>query len=141
MSPRLACLLISRVRPSAARVIRARYLDNYRGDDRAVLEAIVHVVTEHAFKEPSLWAAALPEIAHAYSHNVIYSGIYHRMRGREHRPHLSLSLHDSRHICSEANAYPLQLVSVAEALLATQTGADAIPVGKIAARDEWFVEG
>jgi hypothetical protein len=139
MSPRLACLLISRVRPSTARIIRDRYLNSYREHDPAVLEAIVGVVTEHAFTEPAAWAAALPEIAHAYSHNVVYSGIYHRLT-RNHRPRLDMPSQDSRRICSEAGAYPLPLVSIAEALLATQTGADAIPVGKIAARDEWFTE-
>ena len=135
MSPRLACLLILRASPDTAQLIRHRYLSDYRGNDRAVLAAIVEVVTEHAYDEPQAWGAALPEIAHAYSHNVVNPGLYRHRRG------FDMPLLEARRICADASAYPLLLVSSAEAQVAAQTGADAIPVGKIAARDEWFVDG
>jgi hypothetical protein len=138
MSPRLACLLISRTPPGTAQLIRHQYLAGYRGNDRAVLSAIIDVVTEHTYDDSQAWGEALPEIAHAYSRNVLNSGRYaphrHRKRVRD------MPLLEARRICAEAGAYPLVLVSLAESLLAAQTGADAIPVGKIAARDEWFVD-
>jgi hypothetical protein len=137
MSPRLASLLIFRVSTATGQLIRHRYLLDYRGNDRAILEAIIEVVTEHAFDKPQAWGAALPEIAHAYGHKVRPSRTTYmnKSRGRD------MPLLEARRICAEAGAYPLQLVSTAEALLAAQTGAESIPVGKIAARDEWFVEG
>jgi hypothetical protein len=76
MSPRLACLLMLRAHHSSAQFIRDRFLAHYRGNDRAVLGAIVEVVTERAFGESKTWSAALPEIAYAYTHNVVYTGIF-----------------------------------------------------------------
>jgi hypothetical protein len=138
MSPRLACFLLLRASPATARLIRHRYLADYRGNDRAVLAAITDVVIEHAFEYPQAWGEALPEIAHAYSHNVLNTGRYGPYLHRRHV--VDMPLLEARRICAEASAYPLLLVSLAEAQLAAQTGAEAIPVGKIAARDGWFVD-
>jgi hypothetical protein len=52
MSPRLASLLIFRVSTATGQLIRHRYLLDYRGNDRAILEAIIEVVTKHAFDKP-----------------------------------------------------------------------------------------
>jgi hypothetical protein len=107
-----------------------------------VLRAIVEVVTDRAFEEPQAWATALPAIAHAYTHDVVYSGgFYHRKHLGIHRPNHDIPHIEARRICADAGAYPLSLVGTAEAILAAQTRADAIPVGKIAARDDWLIDG
>jgi hypothetical protein len=140
MSPRLASLLINQVNSASSRIIFDRFLSGYRNDDRAVLTAIVDTVTRRALNDPEQWSTALPKIAHAYSHNVIFSWPYFfRHPRRSGRP--VLPLRDAREICANATIYPLTLVGRAEARLTEQTGEEAIPVGKIAAKDEWFVEG
>jgi hypothetical protein len=48
---------------------------------------------------------------------------------------------EAQHICANVDTFPLRLVSMAEALLAASTGAEAIPVGEIAVRDQWFIDG
>ena len=133
-------MLISRFDDSSARLIYDRYLVNYMGTDTSVLRAIVGVVSKRTIDEPQTWATALPIIAHAYTHDVVFPTIVHSRKHAGAGPErYELPPAEARRICADAGAYPLSLVGLAEAVLASQTGADAIPVGKIAARDDWFV--
>ena len=136
-SPRLACLLIMQLNHLSGRVIYERWLSGYRGVDRAVLRAIVETTVEWAIAEQDRWKSILPEIAYAYTQNVIGGRAFFPVYGR--RPNArSVPLNIARDICANPCSYPLRLVGIAEALLTKQAGEEAVPVGKIAATDEWF---
>ena len=142
MSDRLAALLLSRLSSASARAIFDRYLSNYAGSDTAIFRVILDVVMEKSLEDTHAWAAALPAVAHAYSYNVTGPGIF-RSRHQHTLRHTAdqIPYSAASRICADAGSYPLSLVSQAEAILAGKTGADAIPVGKIAATDGWFDAG
>jgi hypothetical protein len=135
MSPRLACLLASRVTPATARQLRKRYLADYNGKDPFVLMASATIAIEEALSRANYWARALPVISYAYSHDAPPLQIMHMNDLTR-----SIPIAEARSICANAHLYPLFLVGYADSTLAARTGAAAIPVGKIAERDEWFVE-
>lgn len=130
MSPRLACLLMARCSLSEERKLRELYLSNYDGDDSEILRASVRVLIEHSEKKPEIWAKTLPTIRYAYKHGVNY------YRYRDSQDTIPLST--AKMVCSKPDEFPLGLVAGAASVLAADTGAAAIPVGKVAARDEWF---
>jgi hypothetical protein len=51
-----------------------------------------------------------------------------------------ISIDAAYSICSSPTDYPLSLIAAAEAVLTTQAGSRSIPVGEVAARDQWFVD-
>ena len=133
MSPRLACLLIYRLAPEAGRTIYDRYLAKYKGDDPSILATCIQVVIGQASVEVEAWAKALPIIAYAYKRNVM-------MPRSPTRPGYVIPIPEARRICANPIDYPLSLIADAEAVLAAQTGSEAIPVGKIAAMEQWFAD-
>jgi len=133
MSPRLACLLIHRLAPEAARAVYDRYLAGYKDDDPSIMASCVQVVIEQASVEAEAWTKALPIIAYAYKRNVM-------IPRSPARSGYVIPIPEARRICANAKDYPLSLIADAEAVLATQTGSEAIPVGKIAAMEQWFAD-
>jgi hypothetical protein len=139
MSERLACALLLLSNESLARRIYDKYLVDYRGRDRAVLRAILEIAVDLSSEEPQRWAAALPVVAHAYANGVSFPRHYFSQKHLEFiEPVQGIPYAEARQICAEAGLYPLALVGQAEATLAATTGSEAIPVGKVAVRDEWF---
>jgi hypothetical protein len=140
MSNRLASLLLGSLAGTSADLIYTNYLEGYEGSDTRVLQATVEFLTERAFEEPKTWASALPKISHAYMYGVVYPLLYHRHAPvGTGRARIEVPLAEARRICADSNSYPLSLVGLAETALSRKTGVDAIPVGKVAARDEWFM--
>jgi hypothetical protein len=136
MSPRLATLLAARVSPGSAKMLKQKCLDQYQGADIWVLRARADISTREALEKPEAWADALAPISRAYA-----EGITHLPSLLE-RPHSATNLRpqEARLICQRPQDFPLYLTSQAEGVLAAQRGAETVPVGKIAARDEWFIE-
>jgi hypothetical protein len=137
VSPRLICFLLFRLPSTVGRLFYLRYLSSYRGDDEFILGTCVDMAENLAMKGRYAWAEALPVIAHAYSRGVVRDGV---PRFRTPKPYREIPAIEARQICANAVDYPLSLVGAAELTLTAQTGAQAIPVGKIAARDDWFPE-
>lgn len=135
MSPRLASLLIARVPRHIGRRIFDNYLINDVGEDRQVLSAMVNFLISGARRRPDHWSDALPLIKRAYKLGISPTRVW-----RGDKSDKDIPVPEARRICASAECYPLSLVGEAESVLAAQTGAAAIPVGKIAARDEWFSE-
>jgi hypothetical protein len=133
MSPRLACLLIHRLAPEAARTIYDRYLASYKDDDPLILASCIQVVIEQASVEAEAWAKAVPIIAYAYKRNVM-------IPRSPTRPRYVIPMPEARRICANPIDYPLSLIADAEAVVAAQTGSEVIPVGKIAATEQWFAD-
>ncbi|MCM8734721.1 hypothetical protein M5E06_11020 [Azospirillum sp. A1-3] len=135
MSVRLASLISYRVKSASAQIIFHHYLENYDGRDNAVLLAITKILADSIAKKPELWTRALPVIAHAYKNGVSFPFMHHGSNNLKKIP-----MDIARSICVNPDEYPLHVVGQAEAILASKTGADAVPVGKIAARDNWFTD-
>jgi hypothetical protein len=137
LSARVTCFVVLRLDLASACLLYDRYLSQYDGKDRGVLQTVADLVTRRAVADAGRWAEALPVIARAYACNVISPTFYH-VYARSRRPTIPLSVAET--ICSDASDYPLFLVSDAEAVLAAQAGKEATPVGRIAERDQWFTD-
>jgi hypothetical protein len=135
ISPRLACFMMTRLNSAAEIRVWQVYLQDYVGDDLEVLSASMRAAVQHAEEGRGEWVKALPIVRLGYRHGITYP----RPIGKDDRSRSALSPKVAKQICAEPESYPLALVGAAEAVLAAETGAEAIPVGKIAARDEWFV--
>jgi hypothetical protein len=133
-SPRAAAFVMSKVVPKDSYALWKKYLLDYDGDDREVHKAAVRAVLCKCEKMPAHWSSALEVISKAYDAGVSYQ-VY---RPERTRGDLNVPPDVAKQICSEPESYPLWLVSMAESAIAAETGSAAIPVTKIAARDEWF---
>lgn len=106
----------------------------YAGQDRDILEARVQSAWYYAISHPEFWNDAIAIIGESYRRGVTLESarLYH---GSDDFPYIQAEI-----ICQSPMEYPLATVSVAETVLATKLGMEAIPVGNIAVRDQWFAE-
>ena len=142
ISPRFASALLYRSRSSTAEAIRSRYLPDYDGDDATVHRAAIEIVQERLRENGRDWNKALPVIARGYAHGVTASWggivVTNSWGGIDVTDKLSLSVAET--ICSDAPSYPLELVAMAEGILAQHTGSLSKPVGMIASDEGWFAD-
>lgn len=136
-SSRFAALIIPSLNKSLSLAVWKTYLASAEVVERDVLYQSANFMVSRAIQKPSEWDAALSAVALAYSNGVI--------------PHLSILRSGAvggeymqkaiaERVCTESSRYPSALVAMASSVLSAQTGAEAIGLGKVAARDEWFDE-
>lgn len=131
ISLRLICFLLAKInKPTKVRIWNL-FLQNYKGKDHEVIKAAIIIAVELAQEKRANWNTALLLIAHGYTEGVNY----YRFPNHD---NIRVPHNEARKICSSPGEFPLNLVSISEDVLFAETGAAAIPVSKIAARDEWF---
>lgn len=135
LSPRVAALVAGRLETPAARIFCQQYLANYLGDDYWILRVMIENAVNEASERAEEWPRAVQLIARGHALGFVNPNAIHDSR----RQKDNFPIAEAKLVCGNANAYPLTLVSRADAVLTAQAGAEAISVGKIAARDDWFV--
>jgi hypothetical protein len=130
MSLRMMCFVVERLRPDERYAVLQKYWNGCPSGDSYIDESVISIVITHAYSNPTSWEAATAQIALYYE------------RGRVHFPHtrseFPIPSDVARQICTEPARFPLFLVGRAETVLTQEAGAAAIPVIKIAAKDDWF---
>ncbi|WP_139247846.1 hypothetical protein [Hyphomicrobium sp. CS1GBMeth3] len=136
MSPRGVCLFVSKLRPGDQYKTWTRLLQDYDGDDVEIHRMAMRIALSKAESAASAWEAALNVVARAHAVGAIpppLRSVYANSKSL-------MPLDIARRVCSIPAHYPLVLVGIAESILAAAAGSQAIPVIKVAARDEWFAE-
>lgn len=136
ISHRFASILIELSNEESRIVLRERHLQNCNSDDTFVLESMVSTITNAAWSDPTYWPKALEAIKSAYNKGLLYSFDPAKIYSDDFR----LPLEVAREICSNPEAYPMEIISTAESVLLEEIGQTVIPVGRIASDNQWFRE-
>lgn len=130
-----AAALISNILETQDRdTIFTNVLRPYDGFEENIRDSRANSAWHFAHRQTDFWPEALQIIADDYKLGHAFDEVYSEPdRG-------ALPLTEAKRIAKDPAAYPLAIVALAERLLTANTGSEAIPVGKIAARDDWFAD-
>lgn len=131
---RAAALLTQRVGPADRDVLFIEVLVKYFGFDEDISDARSGGAWHYASGHPDFWPSALAIVAMGYSQGVALDKIFAAP------PSSYLPMLEAKKIAQEPGCYPLTVVDAAEKSLAEKTGAQVIPVGSVAAREQWFID-
>lgn len=137
VSSRLACLLAAKVNLSSRFLIWEHCLKDYSGTDRSILDISVNILIDYAAEDNDFWGLALEGISKAYKLDCLFH--LHRVEfaSGERAPVFPVSI--AKKICENLSEYPLDVIYYAEQILSVQAGASAVPVGKVAEQNNWFM--
>ena len=107
-------------------------LKPYEGDDDDIVDARANSAWQYSIRHPETWSSTLAIVADSYEKGVSIERVF-PAPGKS-----ILPAFEARRVVQDASSFPLTVINVAEGTLAEQTGSRVIPVGSVAARDEWF---
>lgn len=131
---RFAAIMMQWVEPRDHDTIFDEILVNYDGSDKVIEQARVDGAWYYAQRNPEFWPSALEIISAAYRSGVTLNVTMSAPIG------VIIPIPEARRIVQSPMNYPLNVLICAEKAIAQLTGSQVIPVGSIAARDEWFSE-
>jgi hypothetical protein len=134
MSPRLASMMMRRLKTGSQKVVWKRYLLDYDGEDGNVWQVCSRLALGEVRSRARSWPEALRVMRRSYEKGFIY----HFYEGSHLNSDVPIDV--ARGICESPNLYPVGLVGAASVALTTATGSSAVPVAKVAAHGEWFVQ-
>ncbi len=136
-SPRTLVSLARRLSDADAGDLFRRRLSEYTDNDLVVLEFCQRCALQAALENPRSWEKWLPIIARTYSKGVVadrYLGhrLVHAIRTQP------LPRATAEAIVQESDAYPVELVAMAERACRQYVAEEVIPVGIVAEKQKWF---
>lgn len=138
LSERSATAFGMRAKKEDRKAFYSKYLKNYRGTDRIILEFCQDEALDLSnFNNPS-WSPNLNLIANSYAEGVISDPHVFR-RLAPHRHIRSLPIKIAEKIAGTPDKYPSYLVAYAEAACREKVASKIVPVGEIAKREGWFI--
>jgi hypothetical protein len=137
LSPRMVVALGAHLRRGDTIELFSAYLDQYDGDDEAVLKFCEHAALAWAREEPEKWDVALPYIEKRYAKGKTDNSYLNFIRNRE-RLTETLPIEVAKHIAQSPNKYPRNLVYIAEERYHVEILTKLDPVGNTAEREGWF---
>lgn len=134
---RMIVMLSHRLKNTTSDELFHRNLENYDGDDQAILEFCQRSAFRYALAEPTTWHKWLPIISDAYIKGAIsdrHSGyqLARAVRGQK------LPYEIAEKIINECRKYPTELVALAEQVCRQEVSSKMTPVGQIALQQNWF---
>src|SRR6266536_781396 len=117
-----------------------RYLSDYTGDDQFVQEFRQEVLLEGARRDPSLWYRLLDVVKSTYARREFAGSSRGVFAGLEERLSASIPLDAARTIAGDYNAYPVDLVVLAERKCHQTLSEQVEPLAVVAGREGWFEE-
>ncbi|HVB25980.1 MAG TPA: hypothetical protein VNG51_28835 [Ktedonobacteraceae bacterium] len=137
LSPRTITALGIRTKSEDTAVLYQKYLFNYQGADKYVLQFCQETAFQIASIDPNHWEQALTTIENSYAKGVILDLGYNiRIRSKE----SVISKQAAEEIAQYPEKYPRVLVPLVEAMYREVVTQNIIPVGDIARNQHWFEE-
>lgn len=133
--PRAAALLSLRSTQPRRYAIQRAYLDTYAGTDVTIRELSTEILIERAHRAPSAWRAAVAAIRALYHSDKINERWLVRGYGEFSKSRIPVSV--ARSIADERDNYPLELLMLADAVLAAHAGRTVPKVGETAVAEGW----
>jgi hypothetical protein len=134
---RTAFAMSTRVNDRSCQTLFDRYLRDYDGSDKAILEFRQRMAYRSAKQDPKTWSQWLPMIAASYAKGAIsdhyFAYRYARLTDAERLPS-----NVAEGIVQEAGRYPTDLVSLADESCRQRVASKLTPVGIVAANEGWF---
>jgi len=115
-------------------VLYENVLRLYDGEDDALIETKFNSAWLYACSNPGYWEEALKVIADSYRKGAGYD----KMFSLPERGELPLSV--AKAINAAPLKYPLPVIEAAERTLSQKIGSQVVPVGSIAASEQWFID-
>ena len=112
-------------------IVWKKYLKDYRGNDTLVLNVVQAQFVDEAASNEEFWPDALKSIEHGYRSGSVMFLNYEKGE-------VKMPLRFATVVCECADKYPLNFVSYAESILATEAGLLASSVGSVASACKWF---
>ena len=137
LSPRTVVLLAERCTDKRKEQLCDRFLADYSGRDVDAWSLRADVDVMRAMADEEVWSAVLETVRLAYGQGARTDrllGIGHRRR------RWTLPEGAAREIVSDASSFPAGLVQAAEERCRHADAKRILPVGRVAERDEWFVD-
>ncbi len=131
---RAAALLSAIVSPDDRDTLFKEVLCDSKGSDRDITDARTNGAWYYAARNPEFWPSALAIIADGYSQGCAVDRVYSPFDRN------ALPADDAKLVVQKSAAYPLTVVSVAARTLTEKIGSRVIPVGSVAAQDQWFAD-
>ena len=131
LGDRFGAIILSRLDETAQDQVFSEVLLKYTGLDLDILDARVSAAWKYSARHPTTWQNTIRIVAETYEKGVSLDNV----RGMH--PD-KLPMLEARTICQSPNLFPLPILIVAEQLIYEEFGAQAIAVGKVAAREQWF---
>jgi hypothetical protein len=138
LSPRLAVALSPRVSPTRAGELYSRYVANYRGSDRVILQWAIEREAERLAVSENNWPAFLRRVSRLYESRVVDSPYSFSAAWRR-RPPKSMPVKTAQRVIDQSHDYPLEVIDMAELVCRDQVARAIDPVGTTASRSGWFV--
>lgn len=134
LSARVASAILPRLSSGSRRLLWRHVLKKYDGDSSSVWRAASELAIEEVAQSATAWSEALGVLQRA--HQAGADVHYHQSRADRN----AMPADVARKVCSSPRDYPMGLVGASALVLTSESGSAAIPLGKVAARDEWFVD-
>ncbi|CAG6396889.1 NACHT domain-containing protein [Streptomyces cocklensis] len=135
MSPRLAAILTIWSSDGMRRELVDKYLSGYIGDEAFVHEAIFNSAIERLRSGHLEWGVEIERIKRGYRVVGDYALHIGHLRSSD-----GIPLEVARKIASNAVAYPILLVRMAEVSMRRALAEKTVPLSKVAERGGWFEE-
>ncbi|MCI0915560.1 hypothetical protein JNA64_00090 [Pseudomonas stutzeri] len=129
---RAACLILLRLDPAFRLAFWQSNFASYSGRDALVLEVGAMLLVEHAVSGAAPWQLALGYVRRAYAVGCLVHVIDNGSKIQ------NMPLDIAETICSNPISYPLSFVALAEDILKTRAGSEALPVGLVAREQQWI---
>jgi hypothetical protein len=133
MDPRVVALIGLRLEAAEAIILHDRFIGEYTGDDRTILNFSMRVALERVDAKQEWWPQALSVIERLYRSGAGYTFNVYSPRRAETCP-----IDVARSIAAHPERYPRDLVYLAEERCQAEVEKDLLPVADIAAREKWF---
>lgn len=141
LSPRFVVLVSGRLKSTTVGMLYSKFLNNYEGDDTAVLQLSLESALRCAVKEKNSWQKWLPIIANCYMKGVTIDGyLAFELDDKDIMSSWGLDVSTAAKVIQRCDQYPLELVELAEQVCRSELAKQIVPVGQVATRDNWFEE-
>lgn len=141
LTPKFVVLLANRAKNRSLKNLYSKYLQNYNGDDLAVLRFCLETVLRLAIIEKNSWHKWLPLISSYYAKGAIidhYFTIDYDLDYHWSGASWGVNKSTAEEIMKNCDMYPAILVTIAEQVCRSDVAKKIEPVGNVAARDNWF---
>jgi hypothetical protein len=136
LSERTVIAIGIRAKPDHAISLYQRYLLNYQGSDRTVLEFCQEAAIDLAKSNPTHWEQVLAIIAKSYAHGIILDPHpFYTFTNSSKRYQFPPKI--AEEITENFEKYPRYLVTFAEEICRAEVASKVTPVGQIAQREGW----
>jgi hypothetical protein len=136
LAPRIAVCFGFRANEASRRIIFRKYLQQYNGQDKEILEFCQAQAIDYGRASSSSWNPKIAVLARAYRAGLMSEPYFNNTIGRRGGANLRLDL--AEEIADNPDKYPGYLVAIAEMKFRDQLAKTIRPVAQIAERDCWF---